>query len=377
MFLMNTYPRKDIAFVRGENSSLFDKNGRRYIDFLSGIAVNTLGYSHKRLKEALKNQIELILHTSNLYENPWQEEVASKLIGFFGENGKVFFCNSGTEANEAAIKLTRKYFKDKGQEKYRIITFKGGFHGRTMGSLSATPRPNLHQGFEPMLEGFDYAEFNDIDSVKSLIKDDTAGIMIEAIQGEGGINEADIGFLKELENICRENGLLLILDEVQAGMGRTGKFFAYQHAGISPDIVTMAKGLGSGVPIGAVIAKDEVSNSFGVGSHGATFGGNALSCIAASVTLDEIPELMKEIPSKEAIFRKALEGFGLLKGRGLMLGLDIKKDCKEISNELHKRGLVINCTAGSVLRMLPPLVITKEEIEEGLDILTSTLKEFL
>jgi predicted acetylornithine/succinylornithine family transaminase len=377
MFLMNTYPRKDIAFVRGENSVLFDKNGKRYIDFLSGIAVNTLGYSHQKLKNALKNQIDEIIHISNLYENPWQEEVASKLISFYKDKGKVFFCNSGTEANEAAIKLTRKYFKDKGKDKYRIITFKGGFHGRTMGSLSATPRPNLHQGFEPMLEGFDYAEFNDINSVKSLMTDKTAGIMIEAIQGEGGINEANLDFLKELEILCKENDMLLILDEVQAGMGRTGKFFAYQYADIKPDIVTMAKGLGSGLPIGAVIAKDEISESFGVGTHGATFGGNALSCIAASITLDEIPNLMKDIPSKEAIFRNALEGFGLLKGKGLMLGLDIKKDCKEISNELHKRGLVINCTANSVLRMLPPLVITKEEIEEGLDILTSTLKDLL
>jgi acetylornithine and succinylornithine aminotransferases len=339
MFLMNTYPRKDIAFVRGENSVLFDKNGKRYIDFLSGIAVNTLGYSHQKLKNALKNQIDEIIHTSNLYENPWQEEVASKLISFYKDRGKVFFCNSGTEANEAAIKLTRKYFKDKGKDKYRIITFKGGFHGRTMGSLSATPRPNLHQGFEPMLEGFDYAEFNDINSVKSLITNKTAGIMIEAIQGEGGINEANLDFLKELEILCKENDMLLILDEVQAGMGRTGKFFAYQYADIKPDIVTMAKGLGSGLPIGAVIAKDEISASFGVGTHGATFGGNALSCMAASITLDEIPNLMKDIPSKEAIFRNALEGFGLLKGKGLMLGLDIKKIAKRYQMNFTKGGL--------------------------------------
>lgn len=246
-----------------------------------------------------------------------------------------------------------------------------------MGSLSATPRPNLQAGFEPMLDGFDYAEFNDIDSVKSLINDKTAGIMIEAIQGEGGINEADLGFLKELEKLCRENDLLLIMDEVQCGVGRTGKFFAYQHTDIKPDIVTMAKGLGAGVPIGAVIAKSNISKSFGVGSHGATFGGNALACMAASVVLEEISSLMKDIPKKEKMFKEALSGFGLLKGKGLMLGLDIKRDCKEISKILHERGLVINCTANSVLRMLPPLVISEDEIEQGLNILTSTLKEYL
>ncbi len=377
MFLMDTYPQKDITFVKGQNATLFDETGKKYIDFLSGIAVNTLGYSHERLKSALKSQIENIIHTSNLYKNPWQEQVASKLVGFFKEPAKVFFCNSGTESNEAAIKLTRKFFKDQSKDKYRIITFRGGFHGRTYGSLSATARENLQKDFEPILEGFNYAEFNDIDSVKSLIRKDTAGIMIEAIQGEGGINEADFEFLKALQDICKENDMLLILDEVQAGMGRTGKFFAYEHYGIAPDIVTMAKGLASGIPIGAVIAKEHVAKSFNVGSHGATFGGNAISCMGALITLEEIPSLMQEIPKKYTIFKETLEGFGLLKGKGLMLGLDIKRDCKEISNILHQRGLVINCTANSVLRMLPPLVISQEEIKQGLSILTSTLKEYL
>ncbi len=201
--------------------------------------------------------------------------------------------------------------------------------------------------------------------------------MIEAIQGEGGINELDISFLQELQHVCQENDILLILDEVQCGVGRTGKFFAYEYADISPDVVTMAKGLGGGVPIGAMIAKKHVAKSFGVGSHGATFGGNALACIGASVVLDEIPTFMSQIPAKEKLFRETLEGFGLLKGKGLMLGLDIKTNCKEISKILHQRGLVINCTAESVLRMLPPLVISQDEIRQGLDILTNTLKELL
>jgi len=375
MYLIENYARLPVSFVRGEGVYLYDEEGKRYIDFLSGIAVCSLGHSHPKLTGVICSQAKELIHVSNLFLNPWQEELAGKLVKEFWTDAKVFFCNSGAEANEAAIKLARKFFRDRGEDRYRIITFRSGFHGRTFGSLSATAQEKLHEGFEPMLEGFDYAELNDINSVKALISKETAGVMLEVIQGEGGVNECEPEFLRDVQELCRENGLLLIVDEVQTGVGRTGEFYGYQHYGIEPDIITLAKGLGGGVPIGALLAREEVAKSLTPGSHGSTFGGNALVCKAASVVVEEVKGLLPQVREVGEYFREQLSqlGVGRVKGKGLMLGLDIEKDCREVVVEALKRGLVINCTGGSVLRFLPPLIIEKEHIDEAIDILRKVL----
>lgn len=375
MFVMENYSRFPVSFVRGEGVYLYDEKGKRYLDFVSGIAVCSLGHSHPKLIEVICSQAKELIHVSNLFENPWQEELAEKLVKEFWTDAKVFFCNSGTEANEAAIKLVRKFFRDRGEERFRIITFRNGFHGRTYGSLSATAQEKFHKGFEPILEGFDYAVLNNIDSVKKLLRKETAAVMLEVIQGEGGVNECDLEFLKEVQRLCREEGLLLVIDEVQTGIGRTGKFYGYQNYGIEPDVITLAKGLGGGVPIGAVLAREEVAKSLAPGSHGSTFGGNALSCRAASVVVDEVKALLPRIKEVGEYFRKKLEELkvGKVKGRGLMLGIDYGKDCREVVIKTLERGLVINCTAGNVLRFLPPLIIEREHVDEAIDILKEIL----
>ncbi len=371
MYLIENYTRLPVRFVRGEGVYLYDQEGKRYLDFLSGIAVCSLGHSHPKLTEAVCSQSKKLLHVSNLFENPWQEELARELIKEFWIEGRVFFCNSGTEANEAGIKLVRKFFRDRGEDRYRIITFRNGFHGRTYGSLSATAQEKFHEGFEPMLEGFDYAELNDINSVEKALSPKTAGIMLEVIQGEGGVNECEEEFLKELQELCREKGLLLIIDEVQTGIGRTGKFYGYQHYGLEPDIITLAKGLGGGVPIGAVIAREEVARHLTPGTHGSTFGGNALACVAGKVVVEEVKKLLPHVEEVGNYFKRKLEelGVGRVKGRGLMLGLELDRECKELVVRALERGLVINCTAGKVLRFLPPLIVDKEHIDLAVKIL--------
>ncbi len=366
---MENYSRLPVRFVRGEGVYLFDERGRRYLDFVSGIAVCSLGHSHPKLVEAICSQARNLIHVSNLFENPWQEELARRLVEEFWAEGRVFFCNSGTEANEAAIKLVRKFFRDRGEGRYRIITFRKGFHGRTYGSLSATAQEKFHKGFEPILEGFDYAELNDIDSVKGLVSEETAGIMLEVIQGEGGINECEEGFLREVQSLCRDRGILLVVDEVQTGIGRTGKFYGYQHFGIEPDVITLAKGLGGGVPIGAVVAREEVARSLTPGSHGSTFGGNPLACRTAKVVVEEVKKLLPHVEEVGGYFREKLLHLGKVKGRGLMLGLELDGDCREVVLKALEKGLVINCTAGNVLRFLPPLIVEKEHIDEAVSIL--------
>ncbi|WP_457600103.1 acetylornithine/succinylornithine family transaminase [Hydrogenivirga sp.] len=371
MRLIENYARLPVRFVRGEGVYLYDDKGKRYLDFLSGIAVCSLGHAHPRLTEAICSQARELIHVSNLFENPWQEELAEKLVGEFWTDAKVFFCNSGTEANEAAIKLVRKFFRDRGEDRHRIITFKNSFHGRTYGSLSATAQEKFHEGFEPILEGFDYAELNDINSVKKLLREETAAVMLEVIQGEGGVNECEPEFLKEVQELCREEELLLVVDEVQTGVGRTGEFYGYQNYGIEPDLITLAKGLGGGVPIGAVIAREEVAKSLTPGTHGSTFGGNALACRAASVVVDSVKALLPQIREVGVYFREKLEelGVGRVKGRGLMLGIDYGRECREVVVRALEEGLVINCTAGRVLRFLPPLILEKRHVDEAVDIL--------
>jgi len=375
MYVMENYSRLPVRFVKGEGVYLYDEKGRRYLDLLSGIAVCSLGHSHPRLVEALCTQARELMHVSNLFENPWQEELAERLVGEFWTLGKVFFCNSGTEANEAAIKLVRKFFRDRGENRYRIITFRKGFHGRTYGSLSATAQEKFHKGFEPMLEGFDYAQLNDMDSVRKLLRKETAAIMLEVIQGEGGINECDPAFLREVQELCREEGLLLVVDEVQTGIGRTGRFYGYQHYDLEPDVITLAKGLGGGVPVGAVLAREEVAKHLTPGSHGSTFGGNALACRAGLVVVEEVEKLLPHVREVGDYLRGKLEelGVGEVRGRGLMLGLELERDCRDAVLEALKRGLVINCTSDKVLRFLPPLIIKKEHVDEAVEVLREIL----
>ena len=375
---MPNYARLPVKFVRGEGVYLYDDQGREYIDLISGIGVNSLGYNHPKLTKAICDQARELIHISNLFEVPYQEELARKLVetSFGAEGGKVFFCNSGAEANEALIKLIRKYWRDLGEDRYEIITFKGSFHGRTYGSLSATGQPKLHEGFEPMLEGFRYAEFNNIESVKNLINDKTAAVLLEVIQGEGGVNPADGDFIEELYNLTREAGILFAIDEVQTGNGRTGKYWGFQHYGVVPDLFSTAKGLGGGVPVGALVAKNEVAEHFTPGSHGSTFGGNPLAMRAGLVVYGELESgLLNHVQRVGEYFKSALESLdkGRVKGKGLMLGLELEKPCKELVLKGLEKGLVFNCTAQRVLRFLPPLVITEDEIDRAVEVLGEIL----
>ena len=377
-YLTPNYARLPVKFIRGEGVYLYDEQGREYLDLISGIGVNSLGYNHPKLTKALCDQAGKLIHISNLFEVPYQEELAQKLVetSFGAKKGKVFFCNSGTEANEALIKLIRKYWKDHGEDKYEIITFKGSFHGRTYGGLSATGQPKLHKGFEPMLPGFKYAEFNNIESVKRLINEKTAAVLIEVIQGEGGVNPAEEDFIKELYKLAKENGLLFAIDEVQTGNGRTGKYWAFQHYGIEPDLFTTAKGLGGGIPVGALVAKNEIAEHLTPGSHGSTFGGNPLAMRAGLVVFEELESgLLNHVTKVGDYFKQRLEELnkGKVKGKGLMLGLEIDKPCKDLVLKGLEKGLVFNCTAGNVLRFLPPLVITEYEI----DLAMERLKEII
>ncbi len=380
-YLFENYARFPVSFVKGEGVYLYDTEGKKYLDMLSGIAVNSLGYSHPELSEALCSQIKQLIHTSNLFYIQPQIDVAKILV----ENScldRVFFCNSGAEANETAIKLVRKYFYDRGEpEKYEIITFTGGFHGRTIGSLTATAQPKYHEGFRPLLQGIRYAEFNNINSLKNAITENTAAIMFEFIQGEGGINPIDEHFLNAIVEIAQEKNLLIVADEVQTGIGRTGKLFAYQHYDICPDIITLAKGLGGGVPIGAVMAKEKIAKSFTPGSHGSTFGGNYLSTTAAKVVLNEVLKegFLESVQKKGEYLSYLLQNAGLnVRGKGLMIGTPLPENIKasDVAKKCLDRGLIVGTAGENTLRFVPPLIITQQQIEEGVRILTAVLEEF-
>ncbi|MCX8164196.1 MAG: aspartate aminotransferase family protein [Aquificaceae bacterium] len=375
MHLMETYRRLPVRFVGGEGVYLYDDKGKRYLDLLAGVAVNSLGYADPELVEALCAQARNLLHISNLFENPWQEELAKELISSFWTSGRVFFCNSGAEANEGAIKLARRYFYERGEKRYRIITFYNSFHGRTFGAMSATAQEKIQRGFEPLLEGFDYAELNNFDSVIKALKKDTAGILLEVVQGEGGIREAGADFLHKVQELCRKEGILLMLDEVQTGVGRTGRFYAYEHFGLEPDVVTLAKGLGGGVPIGALLAREEVAQAFKPGSHGSTFGGNPLACASALVVVKKVKGILPQIERVGSYFKDRLRelGVGEVRGKGLMLGLELSQGCEGIVIRALEKGLLINCTSERVLRFVPPLIIEERHIDEAINILKEIL----
>lgn len=385
--LMNTYLRQDIAFSHGEGAWLFDTNGRRYLDGLAGIAVNTLGHAHPRFTAALKAQIDRLIHCSNVYQVPQQEQLADKLCAISGMQ-EVFFCNSGCEANEAAIKLARLYGHSLGIDYPTIIVMEKSFHGRTLATLSATGNRKVQAGFEPLVRGFVRVPYDDLEAVRQVAQNDrnVVAVLVEPIQGEGGIRTPDTGYLRGLREICDTQNWLLMLDEVQSGMGRTGRWFAHQHSGILPDVMTLAKGLGSGVPIGACLAAGRATGIFKPGNHGSTFGGNPLACTAGIATLDIIEQdgLLAHAEQIGQMIRddlvtalRGLTGVKSIRGRGLMIGIELDKPCTELVQRGLEHGILINVTADSVIRLLPPLILSRNEAEQLVTRLVALIKDFL
>lgn len=384
--VMETYKRMKIAPTKGRGSWLFDEKGERYLDFIAGIATNSLGHGHPALAEAVQKQAGELIHCSNLYEIPLQAEVAQMLTEAT-DFDKVFFCNSGTEAVEAAIKLARKHaYEAAGPEKYEVLTFTKSFHGRTYGSLSATGQATYQEAFGPMVPGFAYAPFGELEAAEDMVGPQTAAILVEPIQGEGGINEAPEGFLQGLRDLCDEHGALLIFDEVQTGAGRTGHLYAYQGIGVVPDVLTSAKGLGGGVPVGAMLAKEEYA-VLTPGNHGSTFGGNPLAMAAVRAVLGVVgdPMFLEEVRFKGAILRNALTLVAEripdaeVRGEGLLLGLDLKDPelAKEVFEKCLEAGVLVNVIGGTTIRLAPPLTVTKTEIRHALDTLRGAVDELV
>jgi predicted acetylornithine/succinylornithine family transaminase len=383
-YQMANYARSPVAFVRGEGARLFDAEGREYLDFLGGIAVALLGHTHPEVTRAITVQARNLLHVSNLFHVPAQAE-AGRLLSESTIGGKVFFCNSGTEANEAAIKLARKWFADRGKEGvHEFVVLEGSFHGRTYGGLSATGQPRFHKGFEPMLPGFVTVPFGDIAALEDALTERTCAFLVEPIQGESGVRMHPPGYLKEAERLCRQKGVLLVVDEIQTGLGRTGAMLASERFDLLPDIVTLAKGLANGLPLGAVVAREEVAAAFGKGSHGSTFGGNPVCCAASRVVLETLrsPGFLEEVRRKGELLRTGLSEFAerrndirKVRGLGLMLALEMEVETKEIAEQCLRNGLVVNATSGNVLRFLPPLNVKDAEIRHALDLLWASLPE--
>jgi predicted acetylornithine/succinylornithine family transaminase len=375
-----TYGRTPIALVRGEGTKVWDADGKMYYDFLSGLGVNNLGHCHPKVVAAIRQQAGQLLHVSNLYHIQPQIELA-ELLAQRSFADRSFFCNSGTEACEAAIKLARKYSHDHfGDGRYEIITFDNAFHGRTMGSLSATAQTKYHKGFEPLLDGFRYAPFDDLKALEAMITPKTCAIMVEPIQGEGGVNVPRPGYLQGLRELCEAHQLLLIYDEVQCGIGRTGKLFAYEHEGVAPDIMTLAKSLAGGVPIGAMLACEAVAKSFVPGTHAATFGGNPLATAAGVAALKAIQDegMLENCQRVGAYFLQRLKDLQQrytfikeVRGRGLMLGIQLDFPGNQFVTGCLERGFLVNCTVDTVLRFLPPLIVSESEV----DLLGATLDE--
>jgi len=385
--LMNTYARQPVAFTHGEGAWLWDANGKRYLDALAGIAVNTLGHAHPRYVAALNAQIGKLIHVSNIYQTPQAEQLGDKLCDLSGMD-EVFLCNSGCEANEAAIKLARMHGHHKGIEVPNIIVMEKAFHGRTLATLSATGNRKVQAGFEPLVPGFVRVPYNDMEAIRHVAEhnDSVVAVLVEPIQGEGGIRTLDIHYLEQLRQVCDQHGWLLMLDEVQCGVGRTGKWFAFQHTGILPDVMTLAKGLGSGVPIGACLAAGKAAGTFKPGNHGSTFGGNALAATAALTTLS-IMEQDKLLANASTVGEFLLQGFRgrlgqvagvtAVRGQGLMIGIELDKPCGDLVVQALAQGLLINVTAENVIRLLPPLVFTQTEAQHLLDALCPLVIDFL
>ncbi len=385
--VMNTYGRLPIALSHGQGCRVWDTNGKEYLDALGGIAVNTLGHNHPRLVPALQDQIARIIHSSNYYHVPLQEALAAKLVQISGLTN-VFFCNSGLEANEAALKLARKFGHDKGIEKPQIVVYEKAFHGRSIATLLATGNPKVQQGFEPLLEGFIRVPLNDIEALKKATegRSDVVAVFFETIQGEGGVNPMRIEYLRQVRELCDARDWLMMIDEVQCGIGRTGKWFAHQWAEIQADVMPLAKGLGSGVPVGAVVAGPKAANIFQPGNHGTTFGGNPLAMRAGDETLRIMEEdgLLDNAATVGAYLKDALQaglegvqGFREIRGQGLMLGIELDKPCGALLAQGAERGLLFSVTAERVVRLVPPLILRKQEADEIVAILVPLIKEFL
>ncbi len=376
--IMETYARNDLCIVKGSGSQCYSPEGKRYIDFSSGIGVNSLGYSDPGWVQAVVRQLKTLQHTSNLFYTEPDGELAEMLIRRTGYD-KVFFCNSGAEANEGAIKAARKYsFLKYGKGRYEIITLQDSFHGRTLATISATGQEGYHKYFDPFVEGFTYAKANDLKDVKAKISDRTCAVMAELVQGEGGVNRLDAAYVKALYDLCREKDLLLIIDEVQTGIGRTGKLFAYEHFGIRPDLVTVAKGLGAGLPIGGILFSSSCSHVLGPGDHGTTFGGNPAICAGGVEVLKRIDdEFLKQVAEKGDYMKakiEKMEGVSGVTGLGMMIGVSLKdKNAKDVVKKAIELGLIM-LTAKDKIRLLPPLNISYDEINEGLGLLEKALK---
>lgn len=379
------FARYNIVLDHGDGPYIYDTKGKKYIDFLAGIAVNVVGHNYKPLVDAVSQQASKMIHCSNLYYTEVQVEAAEKLKKLSGMD-KVFFGNSGAEANEGAIKLARKYATNIDPEKIQIISALHSFHGRTLATLTATGQDHYHHGFGPLPAGFDYVPYNDIQALEAKMSDKTCAVMLEAIQGEGGVHVPDPDYLPKVRALCDKYNAVLIFDEVQCGMGRTGTFFGCQQFGVKPDIVTLAKGLAGGVPIGAFMATDKVASAFHAGDHGSTFGGNPLACAAACVVLDALIDgnLMENAKEIGAYLQSKFEEYkakypNLIKevrGRGLILGMELTRPGREIANECLDYGAIINCTAGNVLRFVPPLNITKAHVDELISVLDKVLPKY-
>ncbi|MGR9048284.1 acetylornithine transaminase [Halobacillus faecis] len=379
MSLFPTYNRFPLTIVSGKGTTVTDDEGKDYLDFVSGIAVCNLGHRPPEVQEALEKQLDQVWHVSNLYQIPVQEEAAQLLCKASGLD-YAFFCNSGAEANEAAIKLARKHT---GREK--IITFKQSFHGRTFATMSATGQDKIHDGFGSLLPTFEYFPYNDVQKIEEVHDGSVAAIMVEVIQGEGGVVPGTKEFLKTVEDKCRELDALLIIDEVQTGIGRTGKAFAYQHHGLDPDIVTAAKGLGSGFPVGAMIGKADLKDSFTAGSHGSTFGGNPLASAAVKATLEKIfvSDFLASVTEKGTVFKDKLEdslarfkSVKEVRGKGLMLGISISSEAIQIVHSLREKGLLAVVAGPNVLRLLPPLTVEYEEMDQAVALITEAIQQY-
>lgn len=383
-YLMQTYARQPISIVRGRGAKVYDMEGREYIDFVGGIAVNILGHGHPDLVQAIQRQAAQLIHVSNLYYTEPQIRLAQMLVDHSCAD-RVFFCNSGAEANEAAIKLARRYGHEKhGAGRFEIITMKNSFHGRTMATLTATGQEKVQKGFEPLVPGFVYAPFNDFAAVESLVTEKTTAIMLEPIQGEGGVHVADQAYLKHLRELCTQKDILLIFDEVQTGMGRTGTLFAYEQLGVEPDIMTLAKGLGGGMPIGACLAKEAVAAVFTAGSHASTFGGNPLACAAGLAVcriliegrvLEQARRMGDYLAKGLADFKDRHHAVRDVRGLGLLQGLEVEIDAKAVVADCLTRGVLVNATSERVLRFVPPLIITQAEIDRVLETLSSIFNQ--
>ena len=385
--VMQTYGRLPMALAYGRGCWLWDTEGKKYLDGLAGIAVNTLGHDHPKLVPALQDQVSKLIHTSNYYQVPLQEQLAAKLVEVSGLSN-VFFCSTGLEANEGAIKIARKFGHDKGIEKPEIIVYEKAFHGRSIATLSATGNTKVQAGFGPLVEGFVRVPLNDIAAVQQIAETNrnVVAVFLEVIQGEGGINPTTSEYLREVRKLCDEQGWLLMLDEVQCGMGRTGKWFAHQWAGIKPDVMPLAKGLGSGVPVGAIVCGPRAAGVLGPGNHGSTFGGNPLAMRAGVETLRIMEEdkLLENASRMGALLREGLQrelgglpGVVEIRGQGLIIGVELDRNCGELLGQAAQAGLMISVTADRVVRLLPALIINESEVNQLLAVLCPLVKAFL